>query len=123
VHLTENCCLLNNLSRGDLVLADRGFTIDKNICVYCAEIKTPPLTRGKSQLTKSEVDFSWQLSHVCIHIQRVIGMILQKYKLLESSIPVNFVLINTTNSVSTLGKIVDVCCALCNCCSSVVNFD
>jgi len=116
VHLTENCCLLNNLSHGDLVLADRGFTIDKNIGVYCAEIKTPPLTRGKPQLTKSEVDFSWQLSHVRIHIQRVIRMIRQKYKLLESTIPI-------TNCVSTLDKIVDVCCALCNCCPSAVNFD
>ena len=44
---------------GDLVLADRRFTIDKSIGFYCAEVKTPPFTRGKPQLTKSEVDFSW----------------------------------------------------------------
>jgi len=88
VHLTENCGLLNNLSHGDLILVDRGFTIDKSVGVYCAEVKILPFTRGKLQLTKSEVDFSRQLSHVCIHVERVIRMIRQKYTLLESTIPV-----------------------------------
>jgi len=111
VHLTENCGLLNNLSHGDLVLADRGFTIDKSIGFYCAKLT---FTRGKPQLTKSEVDFLPQLSHVCIHIdiERVIGMIRQKYKLLESTIPITFVMTNTTNCVSTLNKIVYVCCVI-----------
>ena len=112
VHLTENCGPLNNLSHGDLVLADRRFTIDKSIGFYCAEVKTPPFTRGKPQLTKSEVDFSWQLSHVCIHVERVIGMIRQKYKLLESTIPITFVMTDTTDCVSTLDKIVCVCCVI-----------
>jgi len=47
----------------------------------------------------------------------------QKYTLLESTIPITFVMTDTTNCVSTLDKIVYVCCALCNCCLSVVNFD
>ena len=123
VYLTENCGLLNNLSHGDLVLADRGFTIDKSVGVYCAEVKIPPFTRGKPQLTKSEVDFSRQLSRVRIHVERVIGMIRQKYTLLESVIPITYVMTDKSDHVSTLDKIVYVCCALCNCCPSVVNFD
>ena len=123
VYLTENCGLLNNLSHGDLVLADRGFTIDKSVGIYCAEVKIPPFTRGKPQLTKSEVDFSRQLSRVRIHVERVIGMIRQKYTLLESTVPITFVLTDKSDCISTLDKIVFVCCALCNCCPSVVNFD
>ena len=30
-HLTENCCLLNKLLPGDLVMADRGFTIHDGV--------------------------------------------------------------------------------------------
>jgi len=123
VHLTENCGLLNNLSHGILFWPIEGSPSIRAVGVYCAEVKTPPFTRGKPQLTKSEVDFSRQLSHVCILVGRVIGMICQKYTLLESTIPITFVMIDTTNCVSsTLDKIVYVCSALCNC-PSVVNFD
>jgi len=114
VHLTENCGLLNNLSHGILFWPIEGSPSIRAVGVYCAEVKTPPFTRGKPQLTKSEVDFLPQLSHVCIHIdiERVIGMIRQKYKLLESTIPITFVMTNTTNCVSTLNKIVYVCCVI-----------
>ena len=32
---------------GDVILADRGFTIEKAAGMYCAEVKVPPFTRGK----------------------------------------------------------------------------
>ena len=49
-HLTENCGLLS-LQAGDQVLADRGFTVEDSVGLYCAEIKVPPFTRGKKQLS------------------------------------------------------------------------
>ena len=58
VHLTENCGLLQNLLPGDLVLADRGFTVQESVGMYCAEVKIPPFTRGKKQLSKFESDTS-----------------------------------------------------------------
>ena len=48
IHLTENCGLLRNLLPGDVVLADRGFNIHEAAGMYCAEVKVPPFTRGKS---------------------------------------------------------------------------
>ena len=42
VHLTENCGLLDKLLPGDLVSADRGFNIQENASLFCAEVKIPP---------------------------------------------------------------------------------
>ena len=49
-----------------------------------AEIKTPPFTRGKNQLEKMEVDWSRELSIVRIHVERVIGILKQKFTILQS---------------------------------------
>ena len=46
VLLTESCGFLQNLLPGDLVLADRGFTVQDSVGVYCAEVKVPAFTRG-----------------------------------------------------------------------------
>ncbi len=116
VHLTENCGLLDNLCNGDTILADRGFTIHNAAGVYCAEVKLPPFTRGKPQLAKREVDFARQLSRVRIHV----GLIRQKYTILESTIPINLIMTNPERS-GKLDKIVFICCALCNCCPPVVS--
>ena len=51
VHLTENCDLLPGIA----VLADHGFTIDKDPEMHCAEVKIPPFRRQKKQLSKLEV--------------------------------------------------------------------
>lgn len=75
VYLTEHCGILDNLSPGDLILADRGFNIHDSTSLLCAEVKMPAFTRGKKQLSKAEVDISCQLSSVRIHIERVIGMV------------------------------------------------
>ena len=61
MHLTENCGLLQNLLPGDLLLADRGFTVEESVDMYCAEVKIPPFTRGKKQIRRFEIDTSRQL--------------------------------------------------------------
>lgn len=122
VHLTENCGLLHHLLPGDLVLADRGFNIQESVSMYCAEVKIPPFTRGKKQLSKFEVDSSRQLSRVRIHVERVIGVIRQKYTILESRLPINMIMCHEED-YSVIDKIVTVCCALCNCCDTVVSLE
>ena len=78
--MTENCGLLNHLLPGDLILADRGFTIEESAGMYCAQVKLHSFTKGKKQLSQLEVDTSSQLSSVQIHIERVIGVLRQKYE-------------------------------------------
>ena len=66
-----------------------------------------------------DVDFARRLSRVRIHVEHVIGLLRQKYTLLESTLPMNMIM--SDNNEYSL--IVTVCCALCNCCESVVPFE
>ena len=124
-YLTENCGVLNKLQPGDQVLADRGFNQD-SVGLYCAEIVIPPFTKGKKQLSKIEVDAARQLSRVRIHVERVIGLLKQKYTMLESTLPINMIMCDRIkcddDEYSMIDKVVTICCALCNCNEFVVPF-
>ena len=117
MHLIDNYGLLDKLLPGDLVSADRGFNIQENASLFCAEVKIPPF----KQLNKAEVDKSLQLSYVCIHVERVIGVARQKYTILESTLPINLIICTSKESVSAIDEIVTICCALCNCCDCCSN--
>lgn len=119
-HLTENCGLLNYLEPGDVILADRGFTVQESVGICCAEVKMPPFTRGKKQLSQPEVDTARQLSRVRIHVERVIGAIRQKFSILESTLSINMIMCDKETNISMIDKIVVVCAALYNFCDSVV---
>ena len=82
VHITENCGVLQKLLPGDIVLADLGFTVQEAAGLYCAEVHIPPFTKGKMQLSKVEVDTARRFSRVRIHVERVIGLVRQKYAIL-----------------------------------------
>ena len=103
------------------MLADHGFTCNDKARMVLAEVKTPPFTKGKKQLEKQEVDWSRELSLVRIHVERVIGLLKQKYTILQSVLPINLIA-NDDDSIgeSTIDKIVIVCCACINLCPSVV---
>ena len=48
VQRTEECGLLRKLLPGDVVLADRSFTIHETVGMFFAEMKIPPFTLGKN---------------------------------------------------------------------------
>ncbi len=95
-HLTECCGILDHLLPGDLVLADHGFNVQDTVGLYCAEVKLPPFTKGKKQLSTVDVDFARQLSRVRIHVERVICFLRQKYTFLESTLPINMIMCNSS---------------------------
>jgi len=49
-YITEYSNLLKNVLPGDVVLADRGFTINESVGFHCATLKTPGFTKGLPQL-------------------------------------------------------------------------
>ena len=114
--ITEECGLLDFLIPGDQVLADRGFTIQESVGLYCAEVIVPDFTRGKKQLSGTSVERSRRIANVRIHVERVIGMIRQKYTILNGVLPVALF----GGAPDKVDKIVTVCSALCSMCSSVV---
>ena len=62
--LLKICDVLSNLLPGDVVLADRGFTVEDSVNYYMAELKVPAFTKGKPQLSQKEVNWSRELAHV-----------------------------------------------------------
>ena len=122
IYITENSGLLRHLLPGDVLLADRGFNIQEAAGMYCAEVKIPPFTKGKKQLSQMEIDVAQKLSRVQIHMERVIGVVRQKFTILQSTLPINMIM-SEDSEISTVDKIVTVACALCNHCDSVVPFD
>jgi hypothetical protein len=55
-YLTENSGFLSKLLPGDVVMADRGFSIEDSFALYCAKVKVPPFTKLKRQLSSWHVE-------------------------------------------------------------------
>ena len=125
--LTENCGILKNLLPGDLVLADRGFTVHESVWFYGAEINIPAFTRGKDQLDPVDVETTRGIANVRIHVERVIGTLRQKYTILQSTLPTDFLVCNKNGppekTVRLLDRMVRVCSALVNLCPLIIRFD
>lgn len=119
-HITEQCGLLDKLAHGDVVLADRGFDIADSVGLYCATLHIPAFTKGKNQLSALEVAKTRKLASVRIHVERVIGLVRNKFIIMKAVQPVDFVTVKSGDKYTTLDKIVTVCCALANLCPSVV---
>ena len=121
--ITEHCGLLKKLIPGDPVLADRGFDIEDSVGLHAARLQIPSFTKGKPQLSPLDIETTRSLANVRIHVERVIGTVRQKYTILgHSVIPIHYLMSDGTEH-SLLDKIAVVCCALTNCCKSVVASD
>lgn len=69
-----NSNFLKLLSPGDVVLADRGFTIEEDLKIHNAKLEIPAFATGKKQFSLKEVEETKHLSKVRIHIERVIRL-------------------------------------------------
>ena len=74
-YLTENCGFLEHLLPGDMVIADRGFTIAESVGLKQAKLVIPAFTKGKSQLDPVDVEKTRGIANVRIHVERVIGLL------------------------------------------------
>ena len=110
---------MKNTLPGVAVLADRGFDIADSIGFYCRELKIPAFTKSKSQLSSLDVETTRRIASVRIHVERVIGLLRNKYKVLQSILPLDY-LITAKNGLCTTEKMAVVCCALSNVCDFVV---
>ena len=101
--ITQESRFLSLLQYGDVVLADRGFTVAEDIAIHGAKLQIPSFTRGKNQLTQEEVETSKELSHVRIHVEQVIGALKNRYTI--TSFLSNSFLDNTLGSITFRKKL------------------
>ena len=64
--LTLESGFLHFVEPGDVIIANRGFTIADDLAVYGAKPQIPAFTQGKAQLSQRDVEYSKQLSTVRI---------------------------------------------------------
>ena len=121
--MIENCSLLNNLLPGDVILADQGFDIQETVALYSAEVKIPAFTKGKRQLSALDVEQTRRIASVRIHVERVIGNVRNKYKILQDILPLDYLIKRDANDYTTIDKISTVACALTNLCDSVIPYE
>ena len=122
-YLTEHSGILKKLLPGDVVLADRGFDIGDSVGMMQTRLHIPAFAKGKNQLSALEVQETRDIANVRIYVERVIGNVRQKYSILQSTLPINFVMKRTGEEIPVIDRIVRICCALCNVCDSVVPFN
>ncbi|XP_020910891.1 uncharacterized protein LOC110248685 [Exaiptasia diaphana] len=104
-HITIESGFLNKLEPGDLILADRGFTIREDILLRGATLTIPPPSSGLEQMTNKDVKSTKVIANSRIHVERAIGRMK------------HFEIVNNTLSITLLPVIDDiviVCACLCN---------
>ena len=121
--VTEDSGFLQNLLPNDLVLADRGFDIHESVGFYGANLKIPNFTKGKTQLSSSEIECTRKLASSRIHVERVIGDLRQKYDMLRCIVPISLLQYDPDLNVTTMDKIVHLACGLTNLTESIVPFN
>lgn len=118
--LTRKSGFLQLLEYGDVVLADRGFGVSDDVGIHGAKLEIPVSTRGKSQLNQKDVEISKKLSQVRIHVERVIGLLKNKYTLLQGRLPISMLKHKDDSDVCNIDRILVVCASLVNLCKSVI---
>ncbi|XP_068755908.1 uncharacterized protein [Montipora capricornis] len=125
--LTENCRIFNKLLPGDLVLADRGFTIEESVMFQQAQLAILAFTKGKDQFDPVDIKKTRGIANVRIHVERVIGLLRRKYSILSGILPIDFLISNPNGSqeeaTPMIDRIINVSAALVNLCPGIVPFD
>ena len=71
-----------------MILADRGFTVQESVGLLMGQLKIPAFTKGKTQLPALDVETTRALASPAIHVERLIGMVRQKYTMLQGTMPI-----------------------------------
>ena len=112
--ITQKSGFLDKISYGDVIMADRGFNVTDKLAVIGAHLEVPAYTKGKRQLSGMDVERSRQLARVRIHVERVIGQLKKKYKILQNTLPISLINCSKDKDITTIDKIISVTASLIN---------
>ena len=89
-NLTQESTFLSLLEPGDIVLADHGYVYSVGgHCSTRSETGNTSIHSWQESALQKDVEMSKQLSKVQIHVERVIGLVKNRYTILKGPMPVN----------------------------------
>jgi len=96
---------LDKLSKGDGVMADKGFLIQDELAARQAHLVIPPLLKKKPQFSEEELDRTRSVANLRIHVERCMERI-KNYHIFDRAFPISM--------VDSASDIFVVICALVN---------
>ena len=103
--ITKDSGFYDNLERGDIVMADRGFPIQDELLFYYCDLVIPPGARAQSQMTEEACAKTKKVANLRIHVERAINRI-KCFRILKNVLPITM--------LQHVDDIVRACAALCN---------
>lgn len=104
--ITVNSGFLDLVQPGDTILADKGFPgIQAGLDEAEAVLVMPPFLHGQGQFTESEVQQTYHIAQVRIHVERMIQRI-KLFNILNVQVP--------TELLPAMSDVVHMCCILAN---------
>lgn len=105
-YIVEDSGFLENLIYGDLVMADRGFTIHETVALENATLAIPSFLGKQTQLSNKEVEDSRGLARIIVHVERVIGATKQRFSILQGPIHRSTLAVCKDDNSTLIDKIV-----------------
>ncbi len=90
VEITRLSGLLDLLQEGDMVMADKGFTIQKDCEIRKATLNIPPFLEKNKQFTPAQVADTQEIATLRIHVERAIQRI-KENDLFKTILPLSMV--------------------------------
>ena len=88
VKLFEDCGILEKLHPGDMLLVNRGFTIQELLNPYKVTINIPPFLGKRDKLTPQEELLTRRIAKARIHVERANERV-KKFRLLSGTLPLS----------------------------------
>lgn len=120
ITLSKQVKLIDLFLPGDCILADRGFPMASELGSYRVQVIVPAFMNGRSQLSATDVRTSNEIANVRIHVERIIGFLRRKFRILSSTLHLGLLQAPKHELQTRIDNIVVVCCALLNLCPPIV---
>ena len=99
-------------AKDDVVMADRGFTIEDLLKPMGVKLNIPAFLKGREQFKTAETIETQQIAAERIHVERAINKV-KKFRIFDSPIPLTM--------HGSINQIWTVCCLLTNCFNPVIS--
>ena len=103
--IVQNSVFLDLVDPTDLIMADRGFTIQEDLLFRNASLLIPPPGSGKNQMCRENVLKTKRIANARIHVERAINR-LKWFNILTNTVPLTM--------VPLFDDILLICASLCN---------